>query len=180
MKETLLKRLILDLWDIDADCKPPRAFHALMDYCGVSDALNTKFFNESQTSEIQNSRDDFNCIGEPSAEELSEEDYLKECKIITPNFLEEPDTDSWTSCYELMNYFDTVKGKIKNEEVKVPLKDGNFITHNHKFDEGAKPLQEFLLEFYLNEAYQNLGWKHDDSLQRMSQIDQLLQHPDEQ
>ena len=179
MKETVLKRLIFDLWDMDADCKAPRAFHALMDYCGVSDALNTKFFNESQTNAIQNSRDNFNCVGEPSIE-LSEEDYIKECKMITPNFLEDPGTDSWILCYELMNDFDIVKGKIKNEEVKVPLKDGNFITHKFGFDEGAKPFQEFLLESYLSEAYQNLGWKHDDSLQRMSQIDQLLQHPDEQ
>jgi len=179
MKETELKSLIFDLWDMDADCEAPRAFHALMDYCGVSEALNTKFFNESQSNEIQKSRDDFNSFGEPNIE-LSEEDYLKECQIITPNFLEEADTDSWILCYELMNNFDTVKGKIKNEEVKVPLNDGNFITHNFGFDEGAKPFQEFLLEFYLNETYQNLGWKHDDSLQRMSQIDQLLQHPDEQ
>ena len=59
MKETELKSLIFELWDMDADCEAPRAFHALMDYCGVSEALNTKFFNESQTSEIQNSRDDY-------------------------------------------------------------------------------------------------------------------------
>ena len=179
MKETVLKSSIFELWDMDADCEAPRAFHALMDYCGVSDALNTKFFDESQTKEIQKSRDYFNLVGEPSIE-LSEEDYLKECQLINPNFSEEQGTDSWILCYELMNDFDIVKGKIKNEEVKVPLKDGNFITHKFGFDEGAKPFQEFILEFYLNETYQNLGWKHDDSLQRMSQIDQLLQHPDEQ
>ena len=34
--------------------------------------------------------------------------------------------------------------------------------------------------FMNNETYQILGWKHDDSIQRMSQIDQLLNHPEEE
>ena len=79
-----------------------------------------------------------------------------------------------------MDEFDEVKGQIKNEELKVDLNNGNYEIHNFSFDEGAKPFQEFLLDCYLNETYQNLGWKHDDSIQRISQIDQLLKHPDEE
>ena len=108
MKETVLKSSIFELWDIDADCEAPRAFHALMDYCGVSDALNTKFFDESQTKEIQKSRDYFNLVGEPSIE-LSEEDYLKECQLINPNFSEAKKSNCTVpSCHSLSNASGTV------------------------------------------------------------------------
>ena len=179
MKETLLKAEIFDLWDMDADSKAPRAFHALMDYCEISNALNCKFFDDSQTKEIQDKRNNLNMFGPPSIEG-SDEEYIEQIKLITPSFLEDPDSESWQLCYALMDEFDEVKGQIKNEELKVDLNNGSYEIHNFSFDEGAKPFQEFLLDCYLNETYQNLGWKHDDSIQRMSQIDQLLNHPDEE